>query len=282
MIFVSSSCFKKKKINELLSYCKKNKIKNLEFSGGSEYQKDILKILTKYSKNFNYSIHNYFPPPKENFIINLGSINNEIRLKSIIFCKKSIDLCKKLKIKFYSIHAPFLIDFETNEAGKKIAKRKLYSYDQVLTNLKKSWKILTDYAGKDVNLYLENNVINKKNFLNYNKKNPFLLTDYDSYKRLRKVVKFKVLLDIAHLKVSSQTLKNNFFEEALKFSKKTNYFHISDNNGLKDQNNGLRKNGEIFKFLKNYKFKKKAIFTLEIYKDLSIIKKNIKILKEIL
>ena len=89
MIFVSSSCFKKKKINELLSYCKKNKIKNLEFSGGSEYQKDIFKILTKYSKYFNYSIHNYFPPPKENFIINLGSTNNDIRLKSITFCKKS-------------------------------------------------------------------------------------------------------------------------------------------------------------------------------------------------
>ena len=79
MIYISSSSFKFTDLDILLNFCKQNDIKNLELSGGLNYKKNIKKILFKNSKNFNFNIHNYFPPPKKNFIINLGSINEDIR-----------------------------------------------------------------------------------------------------------------------------------------------------------------------------------------------------------
>ena len=282
MIYISSSSFKFTDLDILLNFCKQNDIKNLELSGGLNYKKNIKKILFKNSKNFNFNIHNYFPPPKKNFIINLGSINEDIRKKSINLCKKSIDICKKLNLKYYSIHAPFLVDFAVKEAGKDIKIRELYDYDKVIQNFKKSWEILSAHCGKVVQLYLENNVLNKRNYLTYNKTNPFLLTNYKSYLELKKHLKFKILLDLAHLRVTSQTLKNNFFKEAHMFAKNTDYFHISDNNGLRDENNGLKKNSKIYKFIKEYNFSNNSRFTLEIYKDLNLIKENIRTLNRIL
>ena len=44
----------------------------------------------------NFLIHNYFPPPKKNFILNLGSTNENIRLQSVNLCKGAINLCKNL------------------------------------------------------------------------------------------------------------------------------------------------------------------------------------------
>ena len=66
------------------------------------------------------------------------------------------------------------------------------------------------------------------------------------------------------------------------FAKNTDYFHISDNNGLRDENNGLKKNSKIYKFIKEYNFSNNSRFTLEIYKDLNLIKKNIRTLNRIL
>lgn len=282
MIYISSSSFDFKNLETLLKFCRQNDIKNLELSGGLKFNKNIKKILYKYADFFNFNLHNYFPPPKKNFIINLGSINENIRNKSTNLCKKAIDICKKLDLKYYSIHAPFLTDFQIKEAGKGLRNRILYDYNEVIKNFKESWKTLSIYSGKNFQLYLENNVLSNKNYLMYEKINPFLLTDYSSYLELKRHIKFKILLDLAHLRVTTQTLKKNFFKEASMFAKNTDYFHISDNNGLRDENNGLKKNSKIYKFIKKYNFSRNSKFTLEIYKDLNLIKKNIIILSKIL
>ena len=62
-----------------------------------------------------YLVHNYFPPPKEEFVLNLGSTNNEIIRKSISLCKKAIDDAVVLGAPCYSIHAGFYFDPEIPE-----------------------------------------------------------------------------------------------------------------------------------------------------------------------
>ena len=64
-------------------------------------------------------------------------------------------------------------------------------------------------------------------------------------------------------------------------TKLTNYFHISNNNGKKDQNNELNIKGEIFKILKKNINYKNSTFTLEVYKDIKTIKKNIKLIESL-
>ena len=281
MIFVSSASLKNKNINKVLSNFKKNKILNVELSGGTKFNQKLEKIILKYNKHMNFTVHNYFPPPKKDFILNLGSIDEKNRQESLKLCKKALSICKKIKINKYAVHAPFLIDFAPNEAGKLIKKRKLSSKKKVIDQFIKSWKELKKVSG-NVNLYLENNVLSYENFKNFEYKNPFLCTDYKSYLELKRKVDFKILLDFGHLFVSCKTLNKNFFKEAEKFTNLTDYFHISDNNGISDENKGLNIKSEIFKFLKKKKIKKNSTLTLEIYQNINIIKKNIKIVSKLI
>lgn len=282
MIFISSASLKEKNLNNLLKIFKKNKLYNIELSGGTKFNQKIFSTLKRHSKEMNFGVHNYFPPPKRDFIINLGSLNEKNRIQSVNLCKKAIQICKKLNIKKYAIHAPFLIDFEPNEAGKLIKRRKLSNKKKVIEKFSESWRQVKRFAGKDVTLYLENNVLSLENYKSYKNKNPFFLTDYNSYKYLNKKIDFKLLLDLGHLLVSCRTLKKNFFDEAIKLSKYTDYFHISDNNEKQDENKSIKKNGKIFKILNKKIINKDATLTLEIYESINIIKKNINLINQIL
>ena len=99
-IYISSGAFKKfLNLNELFINLNKNKIKNIELSGGN-YEKDFQKILNKY-KYINFYFHNYFPVPQKSFVINLASNNKKIIQKSFQHIKKAIKLCKTFKLKFF-------------------------------------------------------------------------------------------------------------------------------------------------------------------------------------
>ncbi len=282
MIFVSSASLKEKNLNKLLNHFKKKKILNIELSGGTRFNKNLNTIISNQKKKMKFTLHNYFPPPQKDFILNLGSLNEKNRLDSIKLCTKAINICKKFKITKYAVHAPFLIDFTPNEAGQLIRKRKLSNRKKVIIQFIKSWKELKKKAGKNVSLYIENNVLSYENYRNFNSKNPFLLTDYKSYIELRKKIDFKILLDLGHLYVSCKTLNKEFQNEADKLCKLTDYFHISDNDGRRDENKGLIKNSEISKFLLKKKIKNNSTITLEIYQSINIIKKNIKILSKLI
>ena len=79
MIYISSSCVKNTKIKDSVEELATNGFKNIELSGGTEYydnfENDLLELKDKY--NLNYRCHNYFPPPKKHFVLNLASPNNE-------------------------------------------------------------------------------------------------------------------------------------------------------------------------------------------------------------
>ena len=103
------------------------KIRNIELTGNLFFEKNYKNILKEYKSKykFNYLIHNYFPIPKKPFMLNLGTENSYLNRRSVENCFKAIELCNELKIKKFSVHAPFLVNFKTTEAGKKIKKRLL-------------------------------------------------------------------------------------------------------------------------------------------------------------
>ena len=125
MIFISSSCVKSSTIKDSVLALALEGFKNIELSGGTEYYdgylQDILELRKKYS--LKYLVHNYFPPPKMDFMLNLASLNDDIYKQSIKHCKQAISVCKKIGSEKYGIHAGFLIDFLPREAGKKIGWR---------------------------------------------------------------------------------------------------------------------------------------------------------------
>ena len=187
-IFISSSAISSKNVEDNITFLAKNGITNIELSGGCSYSSNILNklIILKKKYKLEYLVHNYFPPPKDNFVLNIGSCDDRHYKKTIKFYKKSIDLCKKLNVKKYGIHAGFLIDLKTSELNNKIKKRELYSKKESIKRLVKGYRVLKKYSKNKVNIYLENNVITQKNLKEY-RQNPLLLTCYSDYLNLKKI-----------------------------------------------------------------------------------------------
>ena len=100
MIYISTSCIKEKNIIDVLKILVKNNIKNIELSGGTKNFKGLEDQLIRFvdKENINVRIHNYFPPPENDFVINIASLNSEIHDKSINHCLKAIKLAKNLDL----------------------------------------------------------------------------------------------------------------------------------------------------------------------------------------
>ena len=266
MIFVTSSCVKANYIKESVSALAEAGFKNIELSGGTEYytdfEIDLLRLRDKY--DLNYLLHNYFPPPKNHFVINLASLDSDNYERSIAHCKTAIELSKKLGGRKYAIHAGFLLDIRKEEIGSKITYTGLNDSKKAVQKMKEAWKILINTADDQLELYLENNVYsetNKKTFLN---NNPFLFSTYEGMLSLKDQMEFKPLLDLAHLKVSTNVLGLNFKDQIEQIISFTDYIHISGNDGFHDQNLGISDENIMIAMLKKHRIKDRTI-TLEIY-----------------
>ena len=280
MIYFSTSSFKKLSTYKSAKHLSKYGIKNIEMSGGT-YEKFNKEKFLKLSSGNNLIIHNYFPQPKKPFVFNLASKERNIIEKSMRLAKKAIKLSSSLSNKIYSFHAGFLFDPKINELGKTIKKIKLNNlYDGIeifLENIKK----LSKYADKyDVELLIENNVITKSNLTNFNT-NPFLMTNIDScYFIMNNTPKnVNLLLDIGHLKVSSQTenfSKRVFFKKLNKWIKG---YHISDNDGYIDSNHKINKKNSMLNYIK----KNQKLYVVEVNEiNCKTIKNQLNIIKDVL
>jgi len=282
MIYISSSCVKHNKIKDSVQELVDNGFENIELSGGTEYYdgfvEDLLELKEKYS--LNYTCHNYFPPPTEHFVLNLASLNDNIYTKTLKHLKKSIDLSKELGAKIFGFHAGFFIDIKVSEIGKKISKENLFDQQKSIERFCNGYEELVKYAS-EVELFIENNVFSSSNFKSYNGENFFMLTNYNDYKKLKSMIDFNLLLDVAHLKVSSNTLGLDFDMEFVNMMNNSNYIHISDNDSLHDLNNKLQQNSDLVKKLSHQNLKDKN-FTLEIYDEIDKIKETYRILEEII
>ncbi|AGF51735.1 slr2110 [Synechocystis sp. PCC 6803] len=105
------------------------------------------------------------------------------------------------------------------------------------------------------------------------------MTDYQGYLELQQYLNFNLLLDVAHLKVSCNSLGLNFDEQLDKLLPLSNYVHLSDNDGKHDQNQGFTQDGELLHKLKKYDFTGKTI-TLEIYHQVETIQEQYQLIKQ--
>jgi sugar phosphate isomerase/epimerase len=283
MIYISSRCINTETIRESVKTLAKAGFKNIELSGGTNYspnyKRDLLRLQDKYE--LNYQVHNYFPPPTKPFVLNLASLDDDVREQSIQLCKKAIRLSKILSGKRYGVHAGFLIDIKLQEIGKKIDHRQKSKKNNALKKFANSWKQIGDEADGELSLYIENNVFSSTNAKTYFGSNPFLLTNYEGYKELKEYLDFNLLLDVAHLKVSANTLSLDFEDELGKLFKQTDYIHLSDNDGLHDQNRGLNYSNNQLEILSKLSFKDKTC-TLETYTNMKDIRTNYSIVKNTL
>lgn len=261
-IYISSGSHSNLNINEIFKLYNSINCKNIELTGG-KYQRNLKVDLKKNIHKNKISFHNYFPPPKKSFVINLASDDPIIVNLSVKQIINSIDLCYEFGINHFSFHAGFLLDPNINQLGKIIKKRRIISYETGINNFFRNLEKIINYSKKrNIKLLVENNVISKNNY-NYYNSNIFLMT---TPKECLKVLKkfegdLGLLMDVGHFKVSSNTLKFNK-KNILKLNKYIKGYHLSDNNGLIDSNNMFTSRSWFWKYL----IKDLDYYVIEVYK----------------
>jgi sugar phosphate isomerase/epimerase len=261
-VYISTGGYKDKPIKFVLNKFRINNIKNVELSGG-KYNKDIYNDLLK--NKFNFQIHNYFPVPKKSFVLNLASHDPHISKLTMSHVKRSIRLANRIKSKYYSIHAGFLCDLKPSDLGKKIKKLKLNNKKKSIQIFLKNLKKVSVYAKRyNIQIMIENNVITKSNLREFGK-NPLLMCEpSECLKILKKFPKnIKMLLDVAHLKVSSKTMGFKKEDMFIKCKDFIQGYHLSDNNGLKDSNKKFTINSWFWKYLN----KRLDYYSVEVYRE---------------
>ena len=223
----------------------------IELSGGS-YSSNTIENLCKLKKKASFQIHNYFPPPKIPFVFNLASQDKEVLKLSLNHAYHAIDCCLKLGAKYFSFHAGFLCDLQVNELGKKIKRRKLYNRKKSVDIFLEKISLISKKAENNgIKIMVENNVfsqINKKEFLD----NPLLMCDAKECLQIMNQVpkNVKLLIDVAHLKVSSNSLGFNPVTMINECSYYAGGYHLSDNNGFSDTNDSFLENAWFLKYLR--------------------------------
>ena len=255
MIFISTGGFKSEKSINSINKLMGKGIYDIELSGG-EYEVDqIKKIISekKLHKLLNLQVHNYFPPPPTPFVFNLGSLDKEISKISMNHALNSIKLASRLKSKYYSFHAGFLLDPQVEELGKKIKKRDTYNREIAKNVFIERVNTLAKFAEtKNITLLIENNVLSLNNLEEF-KENILLMVDESECTEIMNRVRnnVKMLVDVAHLKVSSNSLNFDRISFLKKLDKWIFAYHLSDNNGKSDSNEKIRLDSWFWPYIKN-------------------------------
>jgi hypothetical protein len=273
MIYLSTGGFNFQSGYESAISFFQNDIGKIELSGG-QHDENFFHNLSSLPSSCNLQIHNYFPPPKNPFVFNLASTNDEIATTSLNHAYLAIDLAHTLECGFYSFHAGFLLDPKIDELGHKFRIKDFTDRKIAKALFIERVGVLSSYAKKKgIKVLIENNVFSEANSKTF-ASNPFLMTDHlESIEIMNKTDEnVELLVDVGHLKVSSHSegfSKSEFLESTADF---TCAYHLSENDSLSDSNDLLHEDSWFWPYLR----KDLNYYSLEVYtQEFDVLKQQI-------
>ena len=237
-------------------------IEHIELSGGLHdpyYSTELIKLKDR----CHFQVHNYFPPPAEPFVLNLASDDKQVADTTMAHVHTAMDLAVALGRPVYSFHAGFLLDPKASELGKRIGKRPLMDRQQAMARFVSRLNDLAEQARiKGVQLLVENNCLSANNYKHF-AGNPFLMADAEEciYVMENTPDNVNQLVDVAHLKVSANSLSFDavtFLQACAPWIKA---YHLSDNDGSRDSNQAVTESSWFWPHLKT----DLDYYTLEVY-----------------
>ncbi len=243
-VFVSTSGFGKRDIKEIINECAEHGIHNIELSSLSHYNDDIKQFLLDCykSRNFRFLVHNYSPPPEVPFVLNLASKDRDILDRSLEHCYNAIDLNHEFDSPFYSVHCGFSFYAEPEHLGNNLTDLPRFSLEKAEDIFIDSLRKLGDYAQtKGMKLAIENNVCAPFNLIDGQNKLLLGVTAEEIKRYISKAEQdnLRVLMDVAHLKVSAKSLGFDPYDSINSLSPYIAGFHLSDNDGNADTNSAI-------------------------------------------
>jgi len=237
MIYISTGGFRGRTADAVSAELFSAGLKSIELSGGA-YSETLLSDLQALAQDIHFQVHNYFPPPANPFVLNLGSLDKQVGERSVAHVEQALEWCVALGADRYSFHAGFLLDPKVDELGKRIPSRSLFDRDECIEVFVSRVSRLAEIAEKaGVVLMIENNVLSAKNANEFSA-NPLLMCDPQECQKIMGLLPdgVKQLIDVAHLKVSANSLNFDASQMFDLCNERISAYHLSDNNGLEDSN----------------------------------------------
>jgi sugar phosphate isomerase/epimerase len=250
-IYLSTGVFRGGRLAEMAEACEGLGV-GLELSSGVRWHPGLTgEIDEVVGRKSRLLVHNYFPPPREPFVLNLAAANVRTRTQSLEHVRKAIDLCARCGAPFYSVHSGFAMDLEPEDLGKPEAQllKMRAPYAMARYFFKEAVSELSAYAkARGVRLLIENNVMTREQA---DGERPLLMTEpgeIAGFLRELDDLNVGLLLDVGHAKVTAKALgfePGRFFEELAGW---IGAVHLSANDGVRDNNRPFRKNAWFGKF----------------------------------
>jgi len=250
-------------MGDLLEQALAHGINGIELSSGMDYRPDILTLIreARSKDDLSFLVHNYFPAPKNPFVLNIASLDPQGLAMTRSFGEEALRLANELGAPFYSIHAGFAARLRPEHLGRpgQLASEltpadidRVGAYNIMVETTRQ----LADHAASlGLDLLIENNVISPE-FLERLPINPLLLTEADEINRFFDDVERSnvgLLLDVAHARVSATAQNFSMHRFVEQVSDKVRCLHLSDNDGRKDTNQPISKDAWFLPMLKDFR-----------------------------
>jgi len=252
--YLSSSLCRNKKLEDSIVICSELASKNVELSAPHPFRtmNELRNILRKFRDDgINFSLHNYFPAPKDSFVLNIASSEKDTQEKCNTLINQALELCSYSESKVYAVHAGYLSKAKANSDGMFEFDDEQYSYKDALNRaINFVNNISAKFEKNKVHFMLENLFPSQA-------RNSSLFCNIDQIDELMNELPKEVglLLDLGHLNISSNLMnfdRFKFLDRYLeKYGERVYEIHISENNGLKDEHRALEKDSWQLKALKN-------------------------------
>lgn len=252
-LFVSTTCFKDMTpLSDVLEKFKGSSFKNLELGSNHIHEKNYVEMLKRY--DYRYLVHNYFPIPENEFVLNLATINDEIRSRSIEHGLKAIELTHEIGGELYTIHPGFLADpISKNQDsnnydfvfGDTSNAQSLYeaSYERMLDALEKLSRRASELK---VKLAIETEG-------SFNKSDILMMQRPEEYTRFFnhfKPEEIRINLNVGHLNLASRKFGFSQEDFCKLVSPYVEAVEMSHNEGVNDDHAPVREDGWYWELLK--------------------------------
>jgi sugar phosphate isomerase/epimerase len=219
-------------------------ITNIELGSIHCYEADLEAKLHRL--NMNYLVHNYFPPPQEEFISNIASLSPAIRTRSLQHALESISFCRKIGAKLYTFHPGFITDpqgestssenYDFRFAGLLLDTAFEQLYEAGFQRFLEGVQVLVDHARqKGVRLAVESQG-------SVAQRNQLFLQQPAEFERLMTLFspqELGISLNLGHLNLAAQAFGFDQFELVDQIAGYIVALEISHNEGQKDEHGPL-------------------------------------------
>lgn len=236
--YLSSSCFSMMPMEDVLSQCRQRGIMHLEWSAphpwmGAPAIAGLLRDSLPHG--FAFVPHNYFPPPKRDFVLNIASENEAVKDDCRRLMTDVLEISAAVNAPLYGVHAGYLADPVAGADGMFRFPEETIPYGRAMKNsIAFVEEILPSFRAAGVRLLIENLFPVPQGEFSLN-------CSFEEIKDLMAGLGNDVglLLDLGHLNVTCELRgirRNRMIDAYLsEFGSRIFEVHLSENNGRADE-----------------------------------------------